>query len=118
MQIDLESNTDKSNTSIRDLTKEELLMVAGGASTGDIVCGLPGPYDPTWDYWDYYDDPNYEDVYTGGGGGGGGSTSDPEPEPEPEEPADPDAETPTNPPEPDPLPGYEDPNPNPNYHLP
>ena len=115
MQIDLEPNTDKSSTSIRDLTKEELLMVAGGFTS----CILVDPYpDPDWDFWDYYDDPNYEDVYTGGGGGGGGSTSDPEPEPEPEEPADPDAETPTNPPEPDPLPDYEDPNPNPNYHLP
>ncbi|MCA0903898.1 hypothetical protein [Qipengyuania aquimaris] len=115
----MESNTEKFNTSIRDLTKEELLIVAGGYSTG-IVCEYPLPYEPDWDFWDYYDDPNYEDVYTGGGGGGGGSTSDPEPEPEPEpeEPADPDADTPTNPPEPDPLPGNEDPNPNPNYHLP
>ena len=67
------------NKKLRELTKDELALVAGGSET-IVVTGERWD----WDYWDfndyYYDDPNYEDVYSGGGGGGGEEEPDPEPE--------------------------------------
>lgn len=69
----------KQGKSVRELTKEELLLVAGGSNT-IVVTGRrdSGDY---WDYNDYYDDDrNYEDDYSGGGGGGGDDGPAPEPE--------------------------------------
>ncbi|MCA0903897.1 hypothetical protein [Qipengyuania aquimaris] len=66
------------NKQLRELTKDELAMVAGGTGT-IVVTGDRWEWD-YWDYNDYYSDPNYEDVYSGGGGGGGDAEPDPEPE--------------------------------------
>lgn len=63
----------------RELTAEELLLVAGGVDT-IVVTG--SSYDDWWDnyYWynNYYDNDNFVDYYGGGGGGdaGGDTTAD------------------------------------------
>lgn len=76
--VSLQKSIGKKNAH-RELTAEELLLVAGGVDT-IVVTG--SSYDPWWDsyYWynNYYDNDNFVDYYGGGGGGdaGGDTTAD------------------------------------------
>jgi hypothetical protein len=63
---------------VRELTLEELELVAGGENT-IVVTGDRG--DGGYDYGDYYDQGDY---YGDGGGGGGGDTGYTPPEPQQE----------------------------------
>lgn len=57
----------------RELTAEELMLVAGGSDTIVVYGGAGSDNNDGWDYWDYndsYDDYDTYDNYGDGGGGG------------------------------------------------